>query len=302
MKTHSDESLGIMVDSIRLHTEEYLREHPIKSMILGISGGIDSALVAALMKPVCDKAGIPLIGRSISIETNKEDEKYRAREIGNIFCTKFDEVDLSRTFITVIGSLLSDDTIDESLDIKRTKIRYGNIKARMRMLMLYDLAGATSGFVLSTDNLTEYNLGFWTLHGDVGDYGPIQQLWKTEIYALSDYLCRTELKDNDRARMALMSCIECNATDGLGITSTDLDQIMPDWHNRHSNTRSGYEEVDDILVNYLNTLKDMPTTTVLGDWLNIITDLQKNPVIRRHLASEFKRTNPYRIPRNKIIN
>lgn len=64
----------------------------------------------------------------------------------------------------------------------RTPIANGNLQARCRMIHLYDLAGIHGGLVMSTDNQTEYQLGFWTIHGDVGDFDPIQDLWKTEVY------------------------------------------------------------------------------------------------------------------------
>lgn len=49
-------------------------------------------------------------------------------------------------------------------------------------------ASIHKGLVMSTDNQTEYQLGFWTIHGDVGDFDPIQDLWKTEVYGLANYL------------------------------------------------------------------------------------------------------------------
>lgn len=57
-------------------------------------------------------------------------------------------------------------------------------QARCRMMYLYDIASRHKGLVMSTDNQTEYQLGFWTIHGDVGDFDPIQDLWKTEVYEL----------------------------------------------------------------------------------------------------------------------
>jgi len=93
----------------------------------------------------------------------------------------------------------------------------------------------------TTDNTTEYLLGFWSLHGDVGDYGMIQGLWKTEVYDMSEWLVNNELIGNDA--VALSSCINCQATDGLGISNTDLDQIMPGWKG---SSRDGYKKVDEI--------------------------------------------------------
>lgn len=56
------------------------------------------------------------------------------------------------------------------------------LEPRCRMMYLYDIASIRKGLVMSTDNQTEYQLGFWTIHGDVGDFDPIQDLWKSNLY------------------------------------------------------------------------------------------------------------------------
>ncbi|OQY05158.1 MAG: NAD(+) synthase [Bacteroidetes bacterium 4572_117] len=262
------------VDNIRAILKTYIIESNIKSLVLGISGGIDSALSVALAKPVCDELGIPLIGRSITIETNKADEISRAKAIGESFVTDFKEVNLTDGFVALAGLITEIDNETESVAYK---IRRGNIKARTRMVYLYDLASKNKGMVLSTDNYTELLLGFWTLHGDVGDYGMIQNLWKTEVYAMSRYIV-SQLGD-DKAKKALQDCIVAVATDGLGITNSDLDQIQA----------KSYEEVDQILLKQVYNTDDFK-------------DFENHPVIQRKRNSEFKRNNPYNIPREGITS
>jgi NAD+ synthetase len=154
------------------------------------------------------------------------------------------------------------------------KIASGNVKARIRMILLYDIARRVDGMVLGTDNLTEYLLGFWTLHGDVGDYSPIQYLWKTEVYALSQHLIKECGEDRSRV---LLSCIEATPTDGLGITHSDLDQLGAGC----------YEEVDKILKAYLAG--------------KLPKKMMDHPVIQRHLRSKFKRNNPFNISRATLL-
>lgn len=83
------------LSNIRSILRNYIVEHELKSLVLGVSGGADSALVAAIVSPVVKELGIPLIGRSITIESNKLDERLRAIAIGRNFCTNFDEIDLT---------------------------------------------------------------------------------------------------------------------------------------------------------------------------------------------------------------
>ena len=274
------------IKNIRQILKDYLTKNQIKSMVLGVSGGADSALICALAYPVARELNIPLIGRSISIESNKADEQERARNIGKHFCTNFREVDLTTEFLT-LKNTFGVNTLDQvaySIESEgETKIRLGNIKARTRMIYLYDLAQKNKGFVLSTDNYTELLVGFWTLHGDVGDYGMIQELWKTEVYNMIEYIAENE-KICSEASEALTSMLDAVATDGLGITSSDLDQLIPDWKDRHNTTREGYGEVDEILESYLNKGEN-----------------SEHPIILRHLRTEFKRNNPLNLKRKEII-
>lgn len=274
---------ALMLNNIQSQLEKYITENGIKSLILGVSGGMDSALCAAIARPVCDKLKIPLIGRSIPISTNTSEERDRAEMVGKAFCTNFDEdYQLESIYDDFWGVI---EQAGWNLEDSREPFRKGNLKARMRMILLYDLAQLHRGMVLSTDNLTEYLLGFWTLHGDVGDYGMIQRLWKTEVYDLGEYM--TTILSYKEAS-ALRACIECHATDGLGITNTDLDQIMPGWKG---SSRDGYEKVDKILFSYQVGVKEFEGAPI-----------EDHPVIKRHLASDFKRKNPFNVKRSDILN
>lgn len=286
------------VKNIRQLLKDYIIKQNLKSLVIGVSGGIDSALVCALAKPVVDELGIPLIGRSISIESNKEDEKERARNIGKYFCTDFKEIDLTEHY-----SVLKDVDALEGGSEEDTayRIRMGNIKARMRMIYLYNIASKNGGLVLSTDNFSEMLQGFSTLHGDVGDYGMIQYLWKTEVYNMTEYLSNILFNDEQKA---LLDCVVCHATDGLGISTSDLDQILPDWKERHTTSRSGYKEVDDILNTYFEMVEQYEIKSSPNDKMKImslIDAMKTSPVIQRYFRTEFKRNNPLNIKRNQII-
>lgn len=280
-----------MVFNIRKELETYIREKNLKSLVLGISGGIDSAICAALARPVCDKLKIPLIGRSIPITTNSTEERDRAELVGNAFCTNFDEAYTVEPAYTGVRDMVKLEELD--VDDTNEKIRLGNIKARMRMIYLYDLAQLHKGLVLSTDNYTEFLLGFWTLNGDVGDYGMVQSLWKTEVYDMAEWLV-AHYNDKPRAK-ALKACIDCQATDGLGITGTDLEQILPEWEG---SSRDGYAEVDKKLKVFL-LLKDEALKT--PQIIRALDPMLENPVIKRHLKTEFKRNHPFNIRRSLII-
>lgn len=310
-------------------TKNYLFKNNLKAMVLGISGGIDSTVVAAICHEVSKQTGIPLIGRSLPIK-NKKDEFDVSKLVGEAFCDEFNvkRLDLSYKAALVDAILDSKSYPQPSIhdlmeyhDIValeewegRTPIANGNLQARCRMQHLYDIASLHKGLVMSTDNQTEYQLGFWTIHGDVGDFDPIQDLWKTEVYKLAEYIfykydseMRKEGKyytiPNDlSAKMsAIKASIALTPTDGLGISNSDLDQIGA----------KSYNEVDDILKTLTSCESSEETYMLAGNVVHIQTnkksDLYKkygeevvNKVWDRHLASEFKRKKaPIYIPREK---
>jgi NAD+ synthetase len=249
--------------NIRKYTENYIRENRLQSLVLGISGGIDSALCAALLKPVCETCNIPLVGRSITIETNKPDEIERSIKVGENFCHDFEYLDLTETYLENRKNLIN---LDNSM---LSKLRQGNLKARMRMMLLYDLAQLHRGIVIATDNFTEYLTGFWTLHGDVGDFAPVLNLWKTEVYALATYLLS---ECNEKQKEALQLCIDAVPVDGLGISNCDCEQLGV----------KDYFEADKLFTRYFS-----------GE-----TELKTHPLIKRYLQSQYKRNLPVVIARS----
>jgi NAD+ synthase len=266
-----------MLTNITKITRQYLDENRnLDSLVVGISGGIDSALTCALAHEMLkDVQGMKLIGRSIPIETNTAQELQRARGVGEVFCDQFESKDLTNAYRNLYGELIAGTGRGDD-DSTGEKIRRGNLKARVRMTYLFDLAQSEKGMVLSTDNYTELLLGFWTLHGDVGNYGLLQYLWKTEVYGLARYLVDRYGKSGQGEKAdALQQCIDAVPTDGLGITASDFDQIGV----------SDYETADQVLIDYLN-----------GD-----TSASDHPVIKRHEGSAFKRMDPQSIQREVLL-
>ena len=261
-------------------TCDYVNENNIETLVLGMSGGIDSTLCAALAYEVAARhdTGVKLEGLILPIQSNNV-EMERAETAARAFCHNFEIKDLIEPYAVLNKHIIG-------LNTYPVTIRRGNIKARLRMIKLYDTAQKMNGLVLSTDNYTEYLLGFWTLHGDVGDYGMIQNLWKTEVYGLANYLLDKYKENNDLYKaVALLEGIKAMPTDGLGVSATDFDQIYPDY-NKNSTPVDVYGVIDALLLSHLN---DVHLCSDNGD------------VIQRHKATEFKRLNPFSIPRKYII-
>lgn len=283
-------------------TSNYITRNRLNAMVLGISGGIDSTVVAAICHEVSKQTGIPLIGRSLPIK-NKEDEFDVSKLVGEAFCNDFKVVNLTDGYLAVYNSIIGGEENliscgDDAESKYQTPIANGNIQARLRMIYLYNLASIHKGLVMSTDNQTEYQLGFWTIHGDVGDFDPIQGLWKTEVYELAKWLigyyygCGIK-KEVDAARKicdmceAIKKSMSLTPTDGLGISNSDLDQIGA----------KSYYDVDRVLQTL--TCKASPENDKLQDELTAeLGPDVVGKITERHFKSRFKRlVSPIIVPR-----
>ena len=306
---------GAVFETLVTKTADYLIKNNIKAQILGISGGIDSTVVAVICRKVSDRTGIPLIGRSLPTKFNKEGETTTADLVGKAFCDNYKvfNMDLSyRKFaydITFSEGLINPSDLkylDFNIEVpKQTNLADGNIQARLRMIYLYNLASVYGGLVMDTDNLTENNLGYFTIHGDVGDFNPIGGLWKTEVFELAEWIFN-QYKNNNyfKKAEAIWASLQLKPTAGLGITNSDLEEIGAE----------SYDQVDQVLKNiiywkkikFLEGYKSyktisyktyMESTTIDNIPLEIVDNIAK-----RHFNSEFKRNHlPIKITRNELF-
>jgi NAD+ synthetase len=275
------ETYDNIVDSL----SNYILKNNIKALVIGISGGIDSAVNANICHRICSSKiiNIPLIGRYLKIDGNSIEEEERAVKIGEAFCgSDFKVVDLNDEFKMFSSFLKSSEHSCFSSDSLNEKIRMGNIKARVRMIYLRDVAQINFGMVIDNDNYTEHQLGFWTLDGDVGDYAPLSSLYKTEVYDMASIL--QETTNDEKEKKALEKCITAIPTDGLGITDSDLTQL-------HAKS---YEIVDNLLMDIgFDTMDDIKEKKLFSLYTKYGKETTDS-IIERHFNSEYKRNIPIR--------
>lgn len=301
-------------------TENYIVSNGLDSMVLGISGGIDSTVCAAICHEVSLRSNrqIKFIGRSLPIKNQvMYSEEYDASKlVGNAFCDDFRVVNLSWIYENMLGEIVEH---EENKKVKgfsykgiedrsenQTPIANGNIQARLRMTYLYNLAGINKGLVIDTDNLTEHYLGFFTIHGDQGDFNPIGGLWKTEVYQLAKHIAyeykkkAENLIDDDitlshtyeKMYNALWASIRLTPTDGLGISNSDLEQIGAD----------NYNQVDDILQTVVYFSDASSFTSYIEKLYEKYNKEMVDKVVSRYVKSDFKRKKmPIVIPTNFSI-
>jgi NAD+ synthase len=187
--------------------KDYALENNIKSFVIGVSGGIDSAVSSTLAA----KTGLPVYAIGMPIHQKEQQEtlsdahlEWLQTNFSNVIVDKFD---LTKVFETFKFSMKEFGTNTHAL---------ANTRSRIRMVTLYQVATSVGGIVVGTGNKVEdYGVGFYTKYGDGGvDIAPIADLYKTEVWELGRHFGVDQ------------RIIDASPTDGLWDDGrTDEDQI-----------------------------------------------------------------------------
>ncbi len=273
------EQADVVIKNIRDNVRCYVKTNNLKSLILGVSGGLDSACIAALCQE--KYTGVKLIGVSIPLNSTNA-HKEQAQWVGDNFCTKFREFDgwevldenKKPLYETIFNVLEKTDEITLDKNCENTfpkNILKGNLKARLRMITLYDLARKNDGLVLSTDNYSEFLMSFFTINGDVGDLGPIQNIWKG-----------LELPTIARALGVREDIITQKPSDGLMVTEDNTDEAQ---------IGASYPYVDAIMKTYFAANEN---------WDLIKDDEVVKNIVKRYETTHFKRNGCVNLTREEI--
>ena len=158
--------------------KEYLTKSHAKGFTLGLSGGVDSALVLALLLKATKKENIHIL--IMPCESNKIDQEYAIEQCKK-FKIKYEVVDLTSAY----RKLKNDITKVHELN----PLALSNIKVRLRMITLYAVAQKENSLVVGTDNLDERYVGYFTKFGDGAcDLLPIAKLTKEEVFKAAKLL------------------------------------------------------------------------------------------------------------------
>ncbi|WP_297791872.1 NAD(+) synthase [uncultured Eudoraea sp.] len=199
-----------VVDHIVNWLKEYATQAKIKGFVIGVSGGIDSAVTSTL----CAKTGFKLLCVEMPIHQGKNQVTRASNHIDwlmqNFENVSRQPVNLTDVFDNLVASLPPVDNVEDRF------MSLANTRARLRMTTLYYFAALENYLVAGTGNKVEdFGIGFYTKYGDGGvDLSPIADLLKTEVYEIAEYLGINH------------EIIIAPPTDGLwGDDRTDEDQI-----------------------------------------------------------------------------
>lgn len=172
------DELPTVVDSITAFIEETAAQADASTVVLGLSGGIDSTTTASLaVEALGTEAvhGMVLPGR-VSREENMSDAERVAMDLG----IAYDVVEIE-PFV--------EDLVEAIPEVEGDQLAVGNARARMRMVLNYLLANHEDGLVLGTGNRTEALVGYFTKHGDGAvDCNPLGGLYKQQVRQVARHL------------------------------------------------------------------------------------------------------------------
>jgi len=168
-----DEVSTIILDFIKT----YVKNAGCKGVIIGLSGGVDSAVVALLCKKVLGKKNTRCV--FLPDETTPESDHKHL----DLIVKKLDLFYEEKNISVLVNE------INKHCIVKPDRFAQANIKTRTRMLILFDIANMTNSLVCGTSNKSELLVGYFTKYGDGGvDIQPIGDLYKTQVWELARYL------------------------------------------------------------------------------------------------------------------
>ncbi|MEU8840703.1 NAD+ synthase [Streptomyces roseus] len=161
-------------DALVVGLRAYVRKNGFRSVLIGLSGGIDSALVAAI---ACDAVGAQNVyGISMPSKYSSDHSRGDAADLADRTGLNFRTVPIEPMFDAYMGSL------------GLTGLAEENLQSRLRGTMLMAVSNQEGHIVLAPGNKSELAVGYSTLYGDsVGAYGPIKDVYKTDVFRLARY-------------------------------------------------------------------------------------------------------------------
>ena len=204
----------IQTEKVNAHIVEWLKNYAnnakVNGFVIGISGGVDSAVTSTL----CAQTGLKVLCVEMPIH-QAPNQVLRGREHIDQLQKRFPNVSSVETDLTATFEAFKN-AVPKTDDEAKVNLSFANTRARIRMTSLYYLAGIHGLLVAGTGNKVEdFGVGFYTKYGDGGvDLSPIADLMKSDVYALGEFLTIPQ------------SILTAAPTDGLfGDNRTDEDQL-----------------------------------------------------------------------------
>ncbi len=217
---------------------DYVEKNNFKSVILGLSGGIDSALVATL---AADAIGADRVyGVALPSKYSSDHSLSDAKELAMNLGLNYRIIEIAPMVANLLESLRVDGLAEE------------NLQARVRGVTLMALSNQEGHLVLATGNKSELAVGYSTLYGDaVGGFAPIKDIYKTQVWALAKWRNEIAVSQNMRPPIPINS-----------INKEPSAELRPD--QKDSDSLPSYEVLDRILNIYIDKDGGRPAALAAG--------------------------------------
>jgi NAD+ synthase len=230
----------------------YVQNAGSNSVVLGLSGGVDSAVVALLCKEALGAKNVQCV--FMPDETTPAIDTKHEQLLVSTFHLRRTTVDIG-PFVHQF----------QALHQRLKRMTIANIKPRVRMILLYEIANETGSIICGTSNKSEMLVGYFTKYGDGGaDFQPIGDLYKTQVYQLARYL------------KIPPPIIKKPPTAGLWVGQTDEKEL-----------RMNYATLDKILYGLELKLKDEEIQKAAG-----VSKTQVDRIRNMRVKSQHKRRTP----------
>ncbi|MEA1990143.1 MAG: NAD+ synthase [Pseudomonadota bacterium] len=245
-------------EALKMGVKDYVQKNGFPGVILGLSGGIDSALTLAIAVDAlgADKVEAVMMPFRYTAEISKEDAALQAKTMG----VKYQSIPIESMYSAFEVALAA------SFEGTEADLTEENLQARIRGTLLMAISNKAGKMVLATSNKSEVAVGYSTLYGDmVGGFSPLKDVPKTLVYRLAEY------------RNTLSECIPNRV-----ITRPPSAELRPDQVDQDS--LPDYDVLDTIVKQYVRLDKSPAEIVSLG-----FDEEDVRKVIRLIDRSEYKR-------------
>jgi NAD+ synthase (glutamine-hydrolysing) len=223
-----------------LGTHDYVTKNGFQKVVIGLSGGIDSSIVAAVATDALGPENV--VGVAMPSRYSSPGSIADARLLSKNLGIRLLEIPFDKIYQQYL------DTLAEPFSGKEPDVTEENIQARIRGNILMALSNKFGWLVLTTGNKSEYATGYTTLYGDMaGGFAVIKDVFKTMVYQLSNY-CNTRA-----SREIIPSSI---------ITKAPSAELRPD--QKDTDSLPPYELLDPILIAYVEEDRSIAEITAMG--------------------------------------
>lgn len=226
-----------LCSDIQSWIKQYVYSAGAKGVVVGLSGGIDSAVTAALCMNAIGKENV--IGLGLPCESISEDLED-AKKIASILDIEFKIIDLTPTFKVFMKSL--------KVLIDSNKIAIANLKPRLRMMVLYFVGQSKGNYLVAgTGNRAELAIGYFTKFGDGGvDFEPLGLIYKNEVRKLARIL---KIPEKIISKPPSPGLWPGQTDEGeIGLSYDAIDEILFRVDNNLNLDDLNHEEVNKVLI------------------------------------------------------